>query len=546
MTRPLIAALAPISIGCCVLTACSNGGNAAKLTTQALTTSVPAPTSAVETVNWNVPAGEPPTLDPAQSAIEAVSTVVSNMCEGLFTLGPGYRQEPALATGVDRPDPLTYVIHLRKGARFWNGKPVTPDDVLFSVKRILDPKLGSSWISWAANLRSIDATGADEITIKMRKPDAIVPNFFAMPAFFVVEKAAAQAAGKAAGKGFGTAKGGLMCTGPYKLDRWTQGQNITLTRNDTWWKAAADPAALPKVKNLRFSFITDPSAQTAALAKGDVDGEFAVPIAARKQLTDKGRLLYGPSMAPTFLSVLNKHGALADPSVRQALAALIDYKGIIGSVYRGTAQPLRALVPPEAWGYAKDVYQQEYAKLPEPRQDLDKAKSLLAKTPRAKEKIVLGYTTAIDEEAKTATAIADTASRLGMKVELKALTAEQFGAVFSSPSARAGIDLLLSSGYLDFPEPLAYYQFFTTGNFYNFGGYSNKEYDAAISTAITTADPAARAREVTKAQAIMARDLFNIPISTQYVSVYHSSRLTGLVPRQSYLNTPWAASLGGR
>ncbi|GAA3228229.1 ABC transporter substrate-binding protein [Actinocorallia longicatena] len=491
----------------------------------------------VGTVTWNIPAGEPPTLDPAQSAILSVSTVVSNVCEGLFTLGPGYEPEPALATSVEHPDPLTYKIALREGVKFWDGKAVTPEDVVYSVRRVLDPKLGSSWISWATNLRSIDVTGRSEVTIRLAKPDALVPNFFAMPAFYVVQKDFAEAAGR----DFGSAEGGLMCTGPYKVANWTQAQHLTLTRNDGWWNTAARP----KVENVRFTFITDPSAQAAALAGGEVDGQFIVPPSAYGRLEEKGHLLFGPSMSPTFLSVLNPQGPLGDPAIRQAFQAVIDYKGILGAVYKGTAQPLRALVPPEAWGYAKDLYQAEYDRLPEPAQDLARAAKLLGGSAKAKEKIVLAYTTAIDEENQTATAIADSATRAGLNVELKPLTAEQYGAVFTSPPARAGIDLFLSSGYLDFPEPLAYYQFFTTGSFYNFGGYSNKAYDAAITAAIAAEDPAARAREVAKAQTIMATDLVNIPIVTQSLNVYYARHLTGLVPRQTYVNTPWAASLGG-
>ncbi|MDL4813694.1 ABC transporter substrate-binding protein [Actinomadura opuntiae] len=538
MTRSRLAAITAILAGSCTLAACADGGGGTAAAAPTVTTSMPAPTGDVDTVTWNLPPGEPPTLDPAQSAIESVSTPLANMCEGLFSFGPNYEREPALATSFDHPDDLTYVIHLREGVKFWDGKPVTPDDVVYSVKRLLDPKLGSSWIGWAERMRSIEATGAHEITIKMKKPDVLVPNFFSTPAFDVVEKAFAESAGKS----FGAAGRGVMCTGPYKLASWTQGQNLVLTRNDAWWNTKVKP----KVKNVRFTFITDPSAQTAALDSGDVDGQFNVPRAAHVRLKDKGHLLFGQSLSPTFISVLNQNGTLSDPAARQALQALIDYKGIIKSVYQGAAQPLRALVPPAAWGYGKDVYQQAYDQLPVPAQDLEKAKSLIAKAPKAKGKVVLAYTTAIEEESRIATAIADAATQAGMHIQLKPLTAEQYGAMFSSPQARAGVDLFLSTGYLDFPEPLTYYQFFTTGNFYNFPAYSNKEYDAAIQAAIATADPSARAREVTKAQTIMARDLVNVPIATQYVNVFYKSGLTGLVPRQNYLYTPWATTLGGK
>lgn len=533
------ASVAATLVGACLLTGCAGKSNSAGKQTQpkAVTTSVPAATKNVDTVNWNLGTGEPSTLDPALSATEEVSTVVGNMCESLFTLDKDSKPQPALARKIDHPDSLTYVIHLRNGVKFWDGKPVTAEDVLYSINRVLDPKTGSSWITWAANLDTIKITGAGEITIKLKKADALVSEYFAMPAFAVVEKAFAEAAGK----DFGTAKGGVMCTGPYKLNRWSQGRNIVLTRNDAWWNTSVEP----KVKTLRFKFISSPSAQTAALASGDIDGEYAVPRAAHQQLAGKGSMLYGKSLSPTFLSVLNSKGALSDPATRQALQNLIDYQGIVKSVYGGTAQALRALVPPAAWGYGKDAYQTAYDKLPAPTQNLKKAKSLVSGSAKAKQKIVLAYTSASEEETKIATAIADTATQVGMKIELKPLTAEQYSGIFSSAQARAGLDIFLVTGYLEFAEPVTYYAFFTTGNFYNFVGYKNEGYDAAIKAARSTEDDTKRAQLVSEAQAIMAKDLINIPIATQYINVYYRKGLGGLVPRSNYYYTPWATSLGG-
>lgn len=159
---------------------------------------------------------------------------------------------------------------------------------------------------------------------------------------------------------------------------------------------------------------------------------------------------------------------------------------------------------------------------------------------------MLAYATFIEEETRIATSLADNAAEVGLHIELMPLTAEQFGAMFSSPEAREGVDLFLSTGYLDFPEPLTYYQYFSTGSFYNFAGYSDQEYDRHIAAAMAAEDPAERAREVIGAQAIMAEDLITVPIASQYVNAYHGPDLTGLVPRQNYLYTPWATGLGGR
>ena len=104
-----------------------------------ITTEVPAATGEVDSLTWNLPTGEPPTLDPAQSALENISTVVGNMCESLFRFDNDYGVQPALAESIDQPDDTTYVFTLREGATFWDGSPVTAEDVVYSVNRVLDP-----------------------------------------------------------------------------------------------------------------------------------------------------------------------------------------------------------------------------------------------------------------------------------------------------------------------------------------------------------------------------------------------------------------------
>ncbi len=501
------------------------------------TSDVPAAATPVEGITWNLPTGEPPILDPAQSAVESISTVVSNMCEGLFTFDEDYGLQPALAESVEHPDDLTYVFTLREGATFWNGNPVTADDVVYSVTRILDPALASPWAAWAVNFESITATAPDEVTLRLTGPDPMVDNFFALPAFTVVERATAEAAGPA----FGSAGAGVMCTGAYEFAAWDQGQSIELTRNDDWWNSEAEPL----VESVTFTFVTDPSAQVASLRSGETDGQWIVPTAGFDQLSEEGDLLFGESLQNFFISATDLTGPMGDPAVRDALQAAIDYEGISESVYRGTAEHLRAVVPPTAYGYAEDVFQEAYEELPQPAQDLDRVAELVSQTPRASEELVLAYLAAADEDTRAATAIADAANQAGMNVQLRPLTPPEFGALFASPQAREGFDALLSVGYLDYPEPLAYYQFFTTGNFYNFAGWSDPEYDALIGEALGTVDDTERAELVARAQAIILEQDIVIPIVSLPTAVYHGPELTGLAPRETYRYTPWLAALGG-
>ncbi|SMG19192.1 ABC transporter substrate-binding protein [Agreia pratensis] len=522
-----------------LLSACSNSGSSTSAFTPKLVDNVSAATAPVDSVTWNLPDGEPYSLDPAQSAVESNSTVVANLCESLMTQTPSGELQPGLATSIDKINDTTYVAHLRPGVTFWDGKAMTADDVVYSINRILDPALGSSWTAWASSGATVTATAPDEVTIATNEPNAMMPQFFATPAFSVVEKAFAESAGA----DFGTASGGVMCTGPYSLGTWSSGSDITVKKNDSWWNKDVTPL----VGSATFTFTSDPSAQVAALRSGSVDGSFMVPVSSFDSLSGIGNLLFNKSYKLESMSVANLKGSLADVKTRAALKAVIDYDGIASSIYRGTAEPIRAIVPPSAWGYSKDIYQKAYDALPAPTQNLDEAKKLLSESSYDGSEIVLAYAASSEEDTKIAAVVADNAKGIGLKVTLKPMQPAEYSGIFSDdPAARAGIDVFLTTGYLDFPEPAAYYEYSTTGSYYNFAGYSNPEFDETLAQAIKTSDDDARAELVTKAQALLTADATKIPLVSQYVNTYYSSKLAGLTPAPSYLYSPWLASLGGK
>ena len=72
---------------------------------------------------------------------------------------------PDLATSWDNPDNLTYVFHLRKGVKFHNGREMVADDVVYSLKRVMDPKTASPGSSYLSTVTSIEAV--DPLTVKI-------------------------------------------------------------------------------------------------------------------------------------------------------------------------------------------------------------------------------------------------------------------------------------------------------------------------------------------------------------------------------------------
>ena len=86
------------------------------------------------------------TLDPIQAFDLPENTVITAMCDSLLQQQPDGTSVPGIATKVDTPDPQTIVLTINTNVRFWDGKNVTPADVVYSLKRNTNPKLaGFLW-----------------------------------------------------------------------------------------------------------------------------------------------------------------------------------------------------------------------------------------------------------------------------------------------------------------------------------------------------------------------------------------------------------------
>ncbi|HUN39526.1 MAG TPA: ABC transporter substrate-binding protein, partial [Acetobacteraceae bacterium] len=99
-------------------------------------------------------------LDPHVATAFSTTMVLSTIYEGLTAISPDLRVVPALAESwTESPDGLTYTFHLRAGAKFDDGRAVTPADVMASVARVRDPKIGSPFASRFAMVTQVAPDG---------------------------------------------------------------------------------------------------------------------------------------------------------------------------------------------------------------------------------------------------------------------------------------------------------------------------------------------------------------------------------------------------
>ncbi|MFD9123881.1 ABC transporter substrate-binding protein [Kitasatospora sp. NPDC059571] len=501
------------------------------------TPTAPAAKGPIPSFTWSLYA-EPQSLDYAQAYDYPPNTVLANVCEQLFRVTPDMRIEPGLALRSAAPDPLTRVYTLRPGVRFHDGSTMTADDVVASLRRHLDPATGSAWGSAFKNVAAVSRTGPLEVTLRLTKPDVLLDELLAASPG-TVESAAFLAR---AGKDYGSPKGGVDCTGPYAVDSWAQGDSITLRKSPGYW----DAALTPKANTVRFTFIQDAAARTNAWLSGAADGGYLLPSSALAQLksSSRGTVYYGPNTAAADLAVVDLKHTLGDLKVRRALSMALDRPSIIKAAAGGVGIPAKAPAAQGAWGLVPDRTAGYYAALPAPVYDVGAARKLVREAGATGKKVVVATSSLAPEISVVANAVQAAGRQIGLDVQLQPVAPDAYTALFTDPAARAGIDLVITNGYDNTPDPLEFYQSLHTGDFSNYGGYSNPEYDALFDRATAAADPAARADLTAELQKIAVRDLPAIPLYEQPYTTFLGSRITGAPTGIAQLYYPWAATIG--
>jgi peptide/nickel transport system substrate-binding protein len=168
---------------------------------------------------------EPTSLDiRTQSGAALDQVLIDNVYQGLVGRTADGDVHDVLASKHEvSSDGLTYTFTLRKGTTFQDGKPVTADDVVWSLQQVKD---NASYVDSAklANVSSIASPSADTVVLKLSKPDSDLLWNLTGRSGLVLEKAAKNDRSD-------TANG----TGPYEVASWKQGDSLTFKRNADYW-----------------------------------------------------------------------------------------------------------------------------------------------------------------------------------------------------------------------------------------------------------------------------------------------------------------------
>ena len=507
--------------------------------TAGLVATTPPGTKQVSSVTWAV-YRDVNSLDPAFAFDYPENTAISLMCESLLRQQPDGSVAPGLAT-VAYPSPTKIVFTIRPGAAFWDGHPVTPADVVYSLQRQMSPAVGGFYGQAFSRVASIAATGADQVTISLKQQDYWLPGELASMGGVIIEKAFAQKEGK----NYGTPAGSIMCSGAYELKSWAPGAGVTAVVSKTYW----DHSVHPMVQQFVIKGVPDATSFTSGMLTGAIQGSYYGGLSTLSQLraSKNVKVYQGPGWETDAFIVSATSGPLANVKVRQALSLALDRKSVIKTVYEGAALMPHWLANPGTFGYGKQVFNAAYDSSPVLNQNLAAARKLVQQAGVAGQTITIGTTSQIPSIAAETGAYQAAAAAIGLNVSLKSVSANDYINFFTSPQARKGVDGFITVNYGDYADPAALLATAALpGGSQNYDNFNDPQITSLLEQARGTANLDARAQLVAKAEQLAAQQLPWIPNAQPTNVLILNASLTGAVGSFAFMFAPWADNLGGK
>lgn len=493
----------------------------------------------VDSITWNLGSGEPATLDPPNVPTYSAMAVVTSVCDSLLSVDESGAIVPGLAS-VTQESPLRAVFTLRADATFWDGAPLTTEDIVYSLNRAASP---SSYLAPTfANVASISAISGTEVAIDFSAPDATFLPTMVGVGGVVMEKAFSEKAGEA----LGTPEGGLMCSGPFEISQWNVGTDIRLVKNKNYWNE--ERAA--KVDDIRLTFITDTSALTQAMATGEVDGGWEIPASSIPALeaVDTGSLYYGDTTTIWSLRVASPDSILAtDATLRQAFQQMIDRDAIAKTVFHGAARSWSTAISPNSWpASARESTQKRTSAIADERgYDPEKAKQLVEEAGAEGRKIELIVASGDETASQLGQLVQAQAEAAGLNVSIRALQPLEYAQAMYDPSVRGDSDLLLSSSGDIVQEPLASIRYYyLPDGLYNWDGYVDKELAGLFGEAVGELDEKRRTEITLDIQDRFEERAATISVVNPYQVNFVSDRLGGVITSSVYVNLPSLSFIG--
>ncbi|WP_229402321.1 ABC transporter substrate-binding protein [Micromonospora okii] len=463
---------------------------------------------------------EPDTLNPILNyGVDGASLIF----DGLVSRDARNELVPALAREVPTvsADGKKVTARLRDGALFHDGSPVTAQDVVFTYRAVLDPKIDSTLRSDLDMLASVDAPDATTVVFTLKY--AYAPFLQRLALGIVPAKAlAGQDINKAE---FNRRPVG---SGPYRVTSWTPGDRLVLAANETYW------GGKPANAGVVVAFVADDNVRAQRARAGEFDAAELAPKLAAGFDGLAGYRVHQVSTAD-YRGVMLPMGnpVTGDPAVRRALNVAVDRAAMVAGVLGGAGEPAFGPVPPSSAFAEPSIVGKAGADVAAAAGLLDAAgwrpgpDGIRAKNGR-QAAFALMYPAGDSLRKELALAVTADAKKVGIRITPEGLT-------WDAITPRMGRDALaMGYGTPYDPDFITYKLFnsaFAAQGFFNPGSYRSAVADKALNDGRDNADPATRTAAYATFQKQIAADVPWIFLTYLRHTYVVRDTVTGVTPR---------------
>lgn len=306
---------------------------------------------------WNI-GTEPKYVDPQLNTSNDGGHVDMNLFEGLMIdtkegLKPGVAESYDITANAAGVENTVYTFHIRKDAKWSDGKPVVAGDFVYTWIRACKPETTAS----AANLifdyvkgakEFYEGTGKEEdvmvkaldeqtLQVELNNP---VPYFLNLTAYYTYMPIRSDVVeGKV---GWDKDPETCISNGPFKMTEYKIGSHIMMEKNENYWDAKN-----VKLKGIKALMIQEATTAMQGYEAGDIQVNGNIPQEdVPKLLAEDPNFYSDPSMTSAFYSFNVDVAPTNDVNVRKALTLAVDRKKLVEQVLRGGQLPASAYVPP--------------------------------------------------------------------------------------------------------------------------------------------------------------------------------------------------------
>lgn len=422
----------------------------------------------------------------------------------------GLQARPGLAESWKYPDPQTLVLTIRPGVLFHDGTPCDAAAVKFNLDRNRGDQR-SNIKSDLATVGSIDVTGPNEVTLRLKQADTALPLILSDRAGMMCSPKAVQELGKEHDRK-------AVGAGPWKLVAWNDNEKVVLTRHDKYWREGR-----PYLDGIEMSIITEINTGLRSVVAGQNDFVYFLSPQ-QKAIIDRAKNLTavsGPTLYCVQMYFNFGRAPLNDRRVRLAFNHAIDREAFSKATMGGLAEPATTALPTAHWAFDKTLANY-YA------YDPDKSRKLLAEA---------GHKDGVDVACL---GYSDQRSVQRQEVLIEQLRKGGFRARFTTGSipemsaqyfTERKTDILLAA-WTGRPDPsLTFQLMFSKESYYNAGRIEvSPALTAAMLESRASEDLEMRKKAFARVQKIVLEEALVCPLVFQYELNAHTAKVKGYKP----------------